>query len=57
MKIVVLDFQTGTVEIFNYSSDFGDAEEYMKELEKDGSISSVSHCQWMVVDELNIQIH
>ena len=57
MKIIVLDFQTGTVDIFNYSTDFGDAEEYMHELEKDGSISKVSDCQWMVVDELKLQIH
>ena len=57
MKIVVLDFQTAEVLIFNYSSDFGDAEDYMYELEKDGSISKVSDCQWMVVDELKLQIY
>ena len=57
MKIIVLDFQTGTVEIFNYSPDFGDAEEYIYELEQEGSISKVSDCQWMVVDDLKLQIH
>lgn len=57
MKIVVLDFQTAEVLIFNCSSDFGDAEDYMYELEKDGSISKVSDCQWMVVDELKLQIY
>jgi|LakMenEpi03Aug12_release.lakeMendotaPanAssembly.Ray.scaffolds.fasta_scaffold5872710_1 hypothetical protein len=57
MKIIVLDFQTGTVDVFNYSPDFGDAEEYMYELEKEGSISKVSDCQWMVVDDLKLQIH
>lgn len=57
MKIVVLDFQTAEVLIFNYSPNFGDAEEYMYELEKDESISKVSDCQWMVVDELKLQIY
>jgi hypothetical protein len=57
MKIIVLDFQTQSVDIFNYSLDFGDAEEYMYELEKNGSISKVSDCQWMVVDDLKLQIH
>ena len=56
MKIVVLDFQTAEVLIFNYSPDFGDAEEYMYELEEEGSISKVSDCHWMVVDELKLQI-
>jgi hypothetical protein len=57
MKIIVLDFQTAEVQIFNYSPDFGDGEEYMYELEQEGSISKVSDCQWMVVDELKLQIH
>jgi len=57
MKIIILDFATAEVLIFNYSPDFGDAEEYMYELEKDGSISKVSDCQWMAVDELKLQIH
>lgn len=57
MKIVVLDFQTAEVLIFNYSPDCEDAEEYMYELEEEGSISQVSDCQWMVVDELKLQIH
>ncbi len=57
MKIVVLDFQTAEVLIFNYSPDCEDAEEYMYELEEKGSISQVSDCQWMVVDELKLQIH
>jgi len=56
MKIIVLDFQTEEVLIFNYSPDFGDAEEYMYQLEQDGSISKVSDCQWMVVNELKLQI-
>ena len=57
MKIIILDFQTGVVEIFNYSPDFGDAEDYMHELEKEGSISKASDCQWMVVNDLKLQIH
>ena len=57
MKIVVLDYGSGKVEIFNYSPDFGDSEEYMHELEEDGMISKVSDCHWMVVNDLKLQIH
>ena len=57
MKIIVLDYQTAEVHIFNYSPDFGDAEDYMYELQQDGSISKVGDCNWMVVDDLKLQIH
>ena len=57
MKIIVLDYSAGRVEIFNYSPGFGDAEEYMGELHEDGLISNPSDCHFMVVDELKLQIH
>lgn len=57
MKIIILDFTTTEVHIFPYDDSFGNAEEYMQVLEEDGSITSVSNCQWMVVDDLKLQIH
>lgn len=57
MKIIVLDYEVGSVEIFNYSEDFGDAEEYLQELHKDELIGNPNQCHYMVVSELKLQIH
>ena len=54
-KIIILDFETGDVHVFSYDQNIWDnPEDFITELD---IYVSLSNCQWMVVDILNIQIH
>jgi len=57
MKIIILDYQEAKVEIFDYNPDFGDAEEYMEELFKEGLISEPCNCHFMTANNLKLRIH
>ena len=55
MKIIILDFLTAEVHVYPYNLDvWEDCEDFIESEEVDLNIST---CQWMVVDELKIQIH
>jgi hypothetical protein len=53
-KIIILCFETSEVLIYNYDSNiWEDVEDFLTSEEID---ISPNNCQWMVVNELNIQI-
>ena len=53
-KIIILCFDTSEVLVYEYNDDIWEtAEDFMSSKEID--INS-NNCQWMIVDELNIQI-
>jgi hypothetical protein len=58
-KIIILDFSTGEVHIFPYDENiWEDGEDFIVDENENGSIAlSLSNCQWMIVDNLNIAIH
>jgi hypothetical protein len=58
-KIIILDFSTAEVHVFPYDENvWTDAEDFITDENENGSIAlSLSNCQWMIVDDLNIQIH
>lgn len=53
-KIIILDFRTQDVFIYNYDENVWESCEDFIESKKINLNSN--DCQWMVVDELNIQI-
>jgi hypothetical protein len=57
-KIIILDFSTGEVHVFPYDEDlYEDASDFLEnDICKELGIRE-SDCQYMVVDQLNIQIH
>lgn len=58
MKVIVLDFTDGSVQVFDYDQNiYEDVDEFIQYLEEGGFISGSSNCQWMAVKELNIKIH
>lgn len=58
-KIIILDFETAEIHIFDFDDaifeDFNDFAESINE--EFGLNLSESNCEWMIVKELNIQIH
>ena len=58
-KIIILDFSTAEVHVFPYDdSIWSDGEDFITDENKGGSVTlSLSNCQWMIADNLNIQIH
>ena len=58
-KIIILDFSTAEVHVFPYDENvWTDAEDFITDENENGSIAlSLSNCQWMITDNLNIQIH
>lgn len=53
-KIIILDFRTQDVLIYNYDENLWEScEDFIES--KEINLNS-NDCQWMVVDELNIQI-
>ena len=58
-KIIILDFSTAEVHVFPYDVNvWENAEDFFIGLaETTGHYFTESNCQWMIVDELNIQIH
>lgn len=54
-KLIVLDFGTAEVHIYQYDDTiWKDAEDFTDD---DGNLVLDSNCQWMIVDELKLQIH
>ena len=57
-KIVILDFGNGEVYVYDYDSgrydDAGDFVDYLHEIGDIGS--GQNNCQWMVVEDLKINI-
>lgn len=58
-KIIILDFSTAEVHIFPYDDNvYSDGEEFIQRMNDiDELICKVQDCQWMITDDLNIQIH
>ena len=58
-KIIILDFSTAEVHVFPYDENvWSDEEDFIVDENEGGSVAmSASNCQWMIVDDLNIQIH
>lgn len=57
-KIIILDFETGTTHIFDYDSSYHDAEEFFEDVnERLGYNFSSKNCEYMIVDNLTIEIH
>jgi hypothetical protein len=58
-KIVILDFSTAEVHVFSYDSNVWDSgEDFFAGLAETTEHNfSESNCQWMILDELKIQIH
>jgi len=56
-KVIVLDFETGNIYIRDYSDKYDDFSDFLEDLFVDEGISlSESNCQWMIIDELNMDI-
>lgn len=54
MKIIVLCFSTAEVLVYPYDNNvWEDAEDFLTSEEID---LDINNCEWMIVDELNIQI-
>ena len=58
-KIIILDFSTAEVHVFPYDENvWANGEDFITDENENGNIAlSLINCQWMIVDELNIQIH
>ena len=53
-KIIILDFETSSVLVYPYDENVWEGAEDLIESEEVGLNSN--NCQWMIVDELNIEI-
>jgi len=58
-KIIILDFSTTEVHVFPYDKNVWDGgEDFIEDENENGDIAlSLSNCQWMIVDDLKIEIH
>lgn len=57
-KIIILDFSTSEVHVFDYDSNiYEDYEDFYVQLEEKGYNFTDSNCQCMIVDNLKIEIH
>ncbi len=58
-KIIILDFESGEVHVFNYDSNiFEDFSDFVIVINEEHDLNlREKNCQWMIVDDLNIQIH
>lgn len=54
-KLIVLDFETAEVHVYQYDENVWESPEDFTD--KDGAYVITESCQWMVVADLNIQIH
>jgi len=54
-KIIILDFGTGKVDIYPYDINVWENAEDMTD--EYGNYLIDSNCQWMIVDDLKIEIH
>jgi hypothetical protein len=59
MKIIILDFSTAEVHVFPYDKNvWSDPEDFIEDMNENGPVAlSLSNCQYMIVDNLQIQIH
>lgn len=58
-KIIILDFESDIVNIFNYDKNkYDDFQSFIDDLnETEGYEFNENMCQWMIVDELKIYIN
>lgn len=57
-KIVILDFGTGEVHAYPFDENiWADGEEFIASENEEECRLSLNNCQWMIVEDLNIQIH
>ena len=58
-KIIILDFESAEVHVFNYDSNiFEDFSDFVIVINEEHDLNlREKNCQWMIVDDLNIQIH
>jgi hypothetical protein len=60
-KIIILDFSTAKVHVFPYDENiYSDGEGFINNewIEEEYGLGlKESQCQWMITDDLNIQIH
>ena len=58
-KIIILDFSTAEVHVFPYDENvWDDGKDFIEDENENGDIAlSLSNCQWMIVDDLKIEIH
>lgn len=57
-KIIILNFEIGEVHVFNFDENIWEsAEDFFTSEECEEFDLREEHCHYMVVDELNIQIH
>lgn len=58
-KIIILDFTTGDVHIFNYDSNiYEDFSDFIEFINKEYGLSlKENQCNYMVVDKINMIIH
>jgi endonuclease IV len=60
-KIIILDFNSAEVHVFDYTNDIRndlDFKEFLNYLaDARGILLRELDCQWMITDNLNIQIH
>lgn len=58
-KIIILDFSAAEVHVFPYDDNiWDDGEDFIVGLDEDKRLElRIQDCQWMIVDDLNIQIH
>jgi hypothetical protein len=58
-KIIILDFESGEVHVFNYDSNiFEDFSDFVIVINEEYDLNlREKNCQWMIIDDLNIMIH
>ena len=58
-KIIILDFATTETHVFDYDEGtFEDFYDFIEAVNEEFDLHlSESNCEWMIVKELNIQIH
>ena len=57
-KIIILDFSTSEVHVFDFDQQkYEDGETFMASEEMEDYDFKESQCQWMIVDELKLEIH
>lgn len=58
MKIIILDFSTSEVAVYNYDEGrFDNAEDWFEDNDSNFNNHKESECQYMIVEELNIKIN
>jgi hypothetical protein len=57
-KIIILDFSTSEVHVFNYDTNiYEEYEDFYTAMDDEGYNFTDSNCQCLITENLNIQIH